>query len=204
MEYRDFNDYELLSYIGEATEEAVEILYKKYEPLITSIAKRMYKQIEKRSGLELSDLIQEGMVGLSFAIHTFDDKNGTMFYTYARTCIERKIISAIVSTQRLKHRPLNEAISYNIESTGRELVDFDVLLSDNTLNPEVMLISSEAEIELQNDIYHYLGDQERQILELKISGFTYPEIAELLDISKKKVDNTMQRIRAKLKKIRDK
>lgn len=204
MEYRNFNDYELLSYIGEANEEAVEILYKKYEPLITSIAKKMYRQIENRSGLELSDLIQEGMVGLSFAIHHYDDNNGAMFFTYARTCIERKIISTIVGTQRLKHRPLNESISYNVENADKELIDFDLLLSDNTLNPEVMLISNEEEIELQKNLDHILSAEEMQILELKVNGLTYQEIADLLDITKKRVGNVMQRIRKKIKKIIDK
>ena len=35
MDYRDYNDNEILSYIYENNEEANEILYKKFEPLIT-------------------------------------------------------------------------------------------------------------------------------------------------------------------------
>lgn len=200
MEYRDFNDYELLSYISESHEEAGEILYKKYQPLIISTATRMYGQAQVKAGIELCDLIQEGMVGFSYAIHSYDENNGALFYTYAKTCIERKIISAIIASKRLKHRILNESISLNIKMDSREQVDIDLFLSDNRLNPEVLLIHSEENEELQKKISERLSEQERQILELKISGFTYLEIAQLLEISKKRVDNTIQRIRYKLKK----
>lgn len=200
MDYKDFNDYELLSYIGEQNEEAGEILYKKYQPLITATASRMYGQIRNKAGIELSDLIQEGMVGLSYAIHNYDEKNGALFFTYAKTCIERKILSAIIGAHRLKHKILNESISFNVEMDHQEQTDIDSFLSDNSMNPEVLLLSSEEEQELQNIIYHLLSDQERQVLELKVGGFTYEEIANLLGLTKKKVDNTVQRIRFKLKK----
>ena len=32
MNYSDYNDYELLSYVQENNEEATDVLYKKYEP----------------------------------------------------------------------------------------------------------------------------------------------------------------------------
>ena len=200
MEYKEFNDYELLSYIGEQNEEAGEILYKKYQPLITSIATRMYGQIKNKSGIELSDLIQEGMVGFSYAINNYNEENGAMFYTYAKTCIERKIISAIIGSQRLKHKILNESISFNIESDRQEQIDIEIFLSDNSMNPEVMLLSNEDEKELQEKLYNRLNDNERQVIELRVSGFSYEEIASLLGVSIKRIDNTIQRIRRKLKK----
>ena len=42
MKYRDYNDYELLSYISEQNEDAEEILYKKYKPMIVSFAKKYF------------------------------------------------------------------------------------------------------------------------------------------------------------------
>ncbi len=204
VEYRDFNDYELLSFIGEHNEEAGEILYKKYQPLINATATRMYNHTKGKIGIELSDLIQEGMVGLSFAIHNFDDKNGALFYTYAKTCIERKILSAIIGAQRLKHKILNESLPISTEINGEEQTEISSILSDNSMNPERLLIDNEEEEELQLLIYQELNDQERQILELRINGFTYIEISKLLGINKKKVDNVVQKIRSKLKKMTNK
>ena len=56
MEYKDFNDYELLSYIAEGNEEANNIIIKKYEPLINKIAHKMLPYC-KSNGLDLSKKI---------------------------------------------------------------------------------------------------------------------------------------------------
>ncbi len=199
MKYSDFNDFELLSYIGECNEEASEILYQKYQPLIISIATKIYNKINNKVGLELSDLIQEGMLGLSFAIRKYDQNGKALFYTYAKTCIERKIISAIVGASRLKHRILNESISFNVETARREQSEIDSVLSDNRMNPESLLIMNEEEQELERKINTNLDEQEIQILELKMNNLTYNEIANILGISKKQVDNKLRRIRSKLK-----
>ena len=106
MEYRDFNDNELLSYIAESDEFANEILFKKYEPLIKSIAKKMYRNCHN-CGLEMNDLIQEGMLGFNLAILNFDKEKDNTFYTYAKTIVERKMINVIIGTKRLNTYSLN-------------------------------------------------------------------------------------------------
>ena len=54
MDYKDYNDNELLWYIAEQNEMATDILYKKYEPLIVNFAKKMYEYCQY-SGLEIND-----------------------------------------------------------------------------------------------------------------------------------------------------
>lgn len=200
MKYKDFNDYELLSYAGEQNEEASEILYRKYDPLIINMAKKLYAIEGNQVGLELSDLIQEGRIGLSFAIQHYDPSNNVTFYTYATTCIQRKIISSLVSMSRLKHRFLNESISLSMPIEYDDRMTVDGLLADNSLNPERLMIDIEEQEELVEFLYKELTDAERQVVELRMNGFKYSEIAEILGIPKKKVDNTVQRIRNKLKK----
>ena len=41
MDYKEYNDNELLYYVNEANEEATEIIYKKYEPLINNLARKI-------------------------------------------------------------------------------------------------------------------------------------------------------------------
>ena len=46
-----------------------------------------------------------------------------------------------------------------------------------------------------------LTDMEYQVFELKLNGFNYKEISEILEIDNKKIDNTLQRIRNKMRKF---
>ena len=46
-----------------------------------------------------------------------------------------------------------------------------------------------------------LTDLEKQVFDLKINDFTYKEIAEILEMNPKAVDNATQRIRNKIKEI---
>lgn len=200
MDYRDYNDNEILSYIYENNEDASEILYKKYEPLIHKEAIKFFKYC-KSSGLELNDLIQEGMLGLSNAINSFNNSKDTMFYTFARSCIEKKLISVIVGTRRQKNHALNHSVSF--ETYNEEQNKLDAILSDDSLNPERQVISKEQIDCFLNKLSEELTVFEKQVLDLKLVGLTYREIGEILDKNAKAVDNAFQRIKLKVKKIKD-
>lgn len=193
MDYRDLNDYELVSYAYENNEDANNILIKKYEPLIYSTASRMLNSCSY-IGLDKNDLVQEGMIGLNHAVNFFNEQRDITFYTYAKTCIERRMISTIVAAKRLKHKFLNESISLNIED---EDISFDKILKDNNSNPESIVIDIEQTEELINKIKSSLTEFELQVFELMVSYFKYIEIAEILDKDKKQIDNAIQRIKIK-------
>ena len=56
MNYKDFNDYELLDNIHSCNEDANEILLYKYRPLIISLAKKYIKY--SNGGVDLNDLLK--------------------------------------------------------------------------------------------------------------------------------------------------
>lgn len=198
MEYRDYNDNELIDYASEDNEEATNLIYEKYRPLIESMAHKMYLYA-KNPGYDSSDLIQEGMLGLDKAIKTYQESKETLFYTYAKTCIERRMLSFIIGANRLKNKVLNDSLSLNspIEDSNQSIIDF---VTDNDLNPEEELIVKENEEELVKTIQKSLTDLESQVFALKINGLDYKEIAELLDKDAKSIDNALQRIKSKVKK----
>lgn len=195
MDYRNLNDYELISYAYENDEDARNLLLKKYEPLIASLVLRMMKTCPYM-GLEKSDLMQEGFIGLNHAIEYFNEQRDITFYTYAHTCIERRLISVIVSAKRLKHKALNESISLDLDE---EDMSFDKILKDESANPEDIVMDAEKTEFLINRIKESLTDFELQVFELMLSYFTYREIAQILDKDKKQIDNAIQRIKAKVK-----
>lgn len=200
MNYRELNDNEILSYIENNDDEAIKIIYEKYKPLINKIATNLFIKYCKNTSLELSDLVQEGMIALNNAIHNYQESKDILFYTYAKTCIERKIISAVITARRQKQQVLNESISYeiNINEDGQKLEE---LIKDFTTNPENILIDMENSKELMEKIEDALTPFELQVLQLKLDGFDYREIASIINKQPKNIDNAIQRIKIKIKKI---
>ena len=200
MNYKDYNDFELISYIRESSEEANEILFQKYKPMIVAFATKMINY-SSNFGLEINDLIQEGMLGLNTAINAFDEHDEASFYTYAKTCIERKIISTIIATKRQKHRILNESMSIEIYNDEDSTNIMEALVADNSYNPENIVVETESEHKLFEKIINQLTPLEQQVFELKVNGFKYKEIADILDRNPKVIDNALNRIKTKIKNI---
>lgn len=194
MEYKEFNDYELVYYIHDGNEDANNILIKKYEPLINKVALRMLPYC-KGNGLELEDLVQEGMIGLNHAIERYREQEDILFFTYAKKCIERKIISVVVGSNRNKNKILNESLSYDNEENL--IIKY---LQDKKPSPLEEVVNIEKEEDLLKELKKNLTDFEEEVFELHITGFKYKEIAELLNKTPKSIDNTIQRIKTKLKK----
>lgn len=198
--YENLNDYELLDQVAD-NEFATETLFEKYKPLIYGIAKKAY-YTHQNTGLEMNDLIQEGMIGFSIAINTFDDQKKTTFFTYARTCIMRRVNSTIVAANRLKHQILNESIS--VEILDSETNTDNQILSDTKNNPESLLIENENVQEIKKIIDSELTEFEKKVCDLKTSSLDYKEIAEILNKTPKSIDNAFSRIKAKIQKSLEK
>ncbi len=75
---------------------------------VVSVAKQYQNQ-----GLSLSDLINEGNVGLMKAGRRFDETKGFKFISYAVWWIRQSILQAIVEYSRIVRLPLNKVGSYN-------------------------------------------------------------------------------------------
>ena len=190
----EYNDFELVSLIRENNEEAREILYNKYKPIIV---KKSTDQIYKLGsyGMEINDLIQEGYIGLDNAINCFNEKENTSFYTFALLCIDRQIITYIKKNTNNKGMILNDAINLD---DGKEY-----LFRDNT-DIEGSFINKEDAKEFINLICDSLSDIEKKVFSLKLEGYDIGEIANLLNKDTKVIYNTLHRIKYKIKLIMNK
>ncbi len=194
------NDYELLYLISENNEDAKELFYNKYKPIIEMKAKKLSK-IAQSKGYDYNDLVQEGMVGLTNAINSFSDQKDVQFSTFANLCIERQMFSFIRNISAGRHKILNDSVSFETtNSFGSPLIN---LLDDKNVNPETTFIESEEKEGLYNDIVSILKDIEVEIFELRANGFSYKEIASLLNITEKSVGKHIERIKNKINKMLD-
>jgi RNA polymerase primary sigma factor len=90
--------------IHEGCQESLETLVRSNLRFVVSVAKKYQNQ-----GVSLSDLINEGNLGLIRAAHKFDETKGIKFISYAVWWIRQAILQALAEQSRIVRVPLNRA-----------------------------------------------------------------------------------------------
>lgn len=198
-EYSKMTDEEIIKEIRNGDKQALSYLMNKYKEIVNLKVGKYFMV-----GAEKEDIVQEGLIGLFKAIKTFNAEKNNTFKTFANMCIERQLITAIKSSNRQKHMPLNSYLSLNMsaydneEENGVELMDtFD---SKTIEDPLETIINKEYYSEIEKSIDKTLSQFEKQVLDRYMKGESYVTIAKRLDSPVKSVDNAIQRIRKKAMK----
>lgn len=176
--------------------DALEYLLNKYKNMVRLKARSYYLM-----GADREDLVQEGMIGLYNAIQSFRPDRHASFKSFAEMCITRRILTAVKTATRQKHRPLNSYVSMDkpmFEDSGERTLSDVVMDESGGVNPEELYIDRESAKFMEGRIKSKLSVFERVVAELYIDGLSYQEIAQKLSKSPKSVDNALQRIKAKV------
>ena len=184
------NDYELVFLAQEGNEDAINLIYQKYKPIIVKKSKNAIV-FASHHGVEINDIMQEGFIGLEEAIRNFSQDTEATFYTFATLCIDRQIASYLRKMTSGKDRVLNEAITINdsLEKTMRDEMDIEKYFIGKDNNKEIAILIREK-----------LTDFEKKAFDLRIKGYSFDEIAKKLNKDMKAIYNTFFRIREKIKK----
>ena len=94
--------------IKDGDQKALERLTKANLRFVVSVAKQYQNQ-----GLSLSDLINEGNLGLIKAAQRFDETRGFKFISYAVWWIRQSILQSLAEQSRIVRLPLNKVGSLN-------------------------------------------------------------------------------------------
>lgn len=187
--YEDLPDERLCALAREGDREAEETLVKRYHRLVRKLARPYYLV-----GGDSDDLIQEGMIGLIYAVREFDEEKPAGFRTFAEICIRNRLYSAVRAASRDKHTPLNQSVPLEIPFFDGQSSCFGAMAGEN---PEDLIIGRERVQDALSDVRKQLSDFEAKILGYYLDGLTIREMAKAVLRSPKSVDNAVQRIRRK-------
>jgi len=197
LDYNNMSDEELINSIRADDNKALEFLICKYKDLVNSKVNKYFI-----IGAEKEDIIQEGLIGLYKAIKDYKEDKQNSFKSFANLCIERQLITAIKSSNRQKHMPLNSYLSLNMpayeDSDGNADTEVMEILDVNIIeDPLDTITKKEYMSNVESVIDTSLSDFEKKVLNRYIQGESYVKIAQKLDAPVKSVDNAIQRIRKK-------
>lgn len=177
---------------------ACETLLEKYKYLVRQVTAPYFLV-----GGDREDLLQEGMIGLNNAIHSFREERNVSFTVFAEFCIKRNIISAVRAATRQKHQPLNSYVSIFADE-GQNSEEQSGLLADAlpaSPDPENLFIEEENSRLLDENLKECLSSMEFKVLKLFMEGQSYQNIADALGKDMKSVDNALQRIKKKIREV---
>lgn len=189
-------DEQLLGMIKNGNDTAETELFERYKDLVTKISRGYFIV-----GGDLEDLVQEGMVGLYKAIKGYNGHKETTFKTFAVICIKHQIQTAIKKANANKNKLLSSAVSFQSFSNGNSTENLDFLPIELIFNstPAEKVIDKENFENLKNIIKNNLSALEYKVLQLYLKGFSYKEISSVLGITEKSIDNSLSRIKTKLR-----
>lgn len=198
QKYEGMSDEEIVLLTKNGDNDAAAYILDKYKGMVRGKARGLYLV-----GGESEDLIQEGMIGLFEAIQSYDPQKDASFYSFAVLCVSRQMYTAVKAAARKKHTPLNTYVSLDQDSQDQEGQDMLSLYADalSGVSAEDLFIDKENTAILKHEIMEALSPMEQKVLKLYLKGINYTEIADMLQISNKSVDNALQRIKNKSKKI---
>ena len=192
--YKDMSDEDLIKEIKSGDKSALEFLIGKYKEIVNIKVSKFFM-----IGAEKEDIVQEGLIGLFKAVKSYNPDKQNSFKTFANLCIERQLITAIKSSNRQKHMPLNSYLSLNTSAyeDDEDSTLLDIFDSHQMEDPLETITKKEYYQTVENAIDKSLSDFEKQVLNRYMQGESYVQIAEKLDAPVKSIDNAIQRIRKK-------
>lgn len=193
-EYKDMSDEDLIILIKSGNKCALEFLIEKYRELVNMKVSKFFM-----IGAEKEDIVQEGLIGLFKAIQNYNPDKQNSFKTFANLCVERQLITAIKSSNRQKHMPLNSYLSLNTTAyENDEDSNFIEIFNSHQIEDPLDTITKKEYYEsVEHAIDKSLSDFEKRVLNRYMQGESYTQIAEKLDAPVKSIDNAIQRIRKK-------
>lgn len=185
--YGNLSDNQLVLLLQKGDERAFEEITIRYVKLIYQIAYDF-----NIDGYEHDDLVQEGLLAFLIAGKNFDEQNGASFKNYAVMCTKNRFKDIAKKGNAKRTVPKSQIITLD-EMGDRH---------DEEQNVEDFVIERDYLKNLMLHLRSLLSYEERTVFDMYLKGYSYDEIADTMQMSTKKIDNTLQKVKRKLRDSR--
>lgn len=195
---KNYPDVDLVYHLSES-EEASDILFEKYKYIVDIVVKK-YSKAAYLFNVDINELRQEAYFAFSEALFRYKDNRDASLATFITLVVERRVRRVIDSANTIKSKLNSSALS--LEHVYPEFENpLMYIIGDESHEPLKNIEDKETTIELIDGLKKNLSGTELEVCELLLKQYDYKEIAEILNKNPKQVDNSIQRIRNKLKKM---
>ena len=175
-------DEELVRLAQTGNAPAQRHLMERFRPLVQTLAAPY-----TGAAFDREDLVQEGLVALFSAVYAYQPEKAASFRTFASVCIANRLRSAARESAAQKNAPMHAYVPLDTLEIAEDSDPVHQVISDETVDEWFRIFEQD------------LSALENKVLRCCLNGYSYQEIAEMLQITEKAADNALQRIRKKLK-----
>ncbi|HEU23998.1 MAG: RNA polymerase subunit sigma-70 [Mesoaciditoga sp.] len=180
---------ELVKLAQSGVKEAADFIVEQFYPMVVKIAGQYYGQWSDQD-----DLIQNGLVGLIKAIYYYKEDKST-FSTFAWKSVDSEMKSFLTYLNRRKHKILTDSLKVDL------LLEEESEDKSPDIGYEPALIDEYLYEDLMSAISSVLNEDEFELFKMYMQDESYKEIADRIGKNTKYVDNTIQKIKRKIKPV---
>lgn len=195
----DIDENELLSLLPEDEERIKNIIYERYGYLIDVILKK-YASVIRTFNIDEQEIRCEASYGFSDGINSYNENKNASFKTFLSICIERRVTKCIKKYTTKKYNVIREMMSLDYVDTNIDSPLRDLISDESKNDPLNNLTDLESYTEIIGIAKKVLSDFEYRVFTYMINDISYQKIAVMLEKTPKQIDNTIQRIKVKMKK----
>lgn len=184
------SDYELLYYIFQNDEEALDMLINKHEKNIFFCVKKTLEKYNYSctTSDEFGEILHLGKLEFYQSIYRYCDDGRCSFLVFSQKCIEMAVRKYIRHRRGLTTYHFSNALSLDKQIKENEGIYYVDMVQDRRHDYEGDAITKWYHKEnLMQFLEDHLKENEYEIVKLKLEGYSQIEISEMLLISRKRV-----------------
>lgn len=198
----EYNEEELLYLIHCGSEEALDLLVKKYYFRISSwvVPYAHYEYL----GFDKEDFVQIGIMHFYSLINMYRSDLGTNLYAYMKVGVIRQIVKTIslLSNEGLYQNNFVFSFDEPLCDDESDHTSHDMIADpDITYQPHARFMIKERAIDYKKAFMKKTSPQEKVVMKYVRKGYNVVEISKILDISLKSVYNAIYRSHRKCKPL---